>query len=358
MNTKIRQGIYFLLLVALVVGSIWGVNRLEVRQLNATVPCTYREQAYKNLELASLSQELRGTGLVGSIHGAVAPLQQFVLSVREPENFFEHREFSLVAQDRGILTALTNTKRHDKVCIQGRFLENPSPQKHILVESVQVLESWSGLSGFPPYEREAEIPGELMNRTSFVGKVHAIGAEGQVLVVEYKDAVIPIFVESPHLTRNLYRGDIVQLWYRFQDWPSRPTHLRLNLDREQPLKILDAIANWHEQEKVLAGHLVKFPQSPQLNFDVYALEVENQGVKRYFTLVNFENTQQFQKIRDKLAQIWDANLATVHSGRNMLINQKVMLEVRGRANIVSSEQANPQILLERAEDIKQIEKYL
>ncbi len=352
MNSKIRQELRFLPIVLLIALTIWLLNRFDFEPLRAAAdPCSYHAQAYQGLKLAHLEQELEGTGLLGRIHGAVAPSQLFVLSVREPENFFNHREFSLLASNRSTLTALSQVKRHDRVCVQGRFLENPSPQKHILAESVTVLESWSGRAGFEPYEREAKIPTELINRTSLVGKVHAVGGEGRVLVVEYKDAVLPVFVESPEQTKGLFRGDIIRLSYRFQQQPQRPTHLRLNLEKTEPLEVIDAIADWHGQKKVLAGKLVKFPQSPQLNFDVYALEVETQGIKRYFTLVNFESTSEFQKITNKLAHIWDANLETARSGRNMLINPDVAIEVRGRVNVVSPEQANPQILLERTEDL-------
>ena len=61
----------------------------------------------------------------------------------------------------------------------------------------------------------------------------------------------------------------------------------------------------------------------------------------------------FKKIRDKLAQIWDSNSETAILGRNMLINPQITLEVNGQVNIVSPEQANPQILLDKAEDINQ-----
>jgi hypothetical protein len=93
------------------------------------------------------------------------------------------------------------------------------------------------------------------------------------------------------------------------------------------------------------------PPGPQLKFDVYGIEVETQGIKRYFTLVNFDNLAEFDKIRHKLAKIWDDNAATAQSGRNMLINPQVTIEAKGIAKIISPEQANPQILLNSGEDV-------
>lgn len=319
---------------------------------SADESCRYHVEAYEGLELTQLSQELEHTGLIGRIHGAVSPDQLFVMSVREPGNFFSHREFSLLANDQLTRTKLSQVNRHDRVCIQGNFIPNPSPQKHIWVKSIEVLESWSGLEDFPPYERASELPAELVNQTQFVGKVHAIGEAGRILVVEYKDRVFPIFVEATEYTQGLFRGDIIRLTYQIQARPQQPTHLLLNLEAEQPIEVIDAIADWSQQRKTLAGKLVKFPQSPQLNFDVYAIEVETQGINRTFTLVNFDDLNEFQRIQEKLASLWDSHLQTAVSGRNMLINPDLMIEASGRINVISPEQANPQILLDSVADIR------
>lgn len=323
--------------------------------LNSTTrTCTYNAEAYEGLEIANLSQELTNTGLIGRIHGAGETSQMFVMSVREPHNFFSHREFSLIPQDSEAKNVLSQLNRHDMVCVQGNLITNPSPQKHIALSSIQVLEPWAQPQGFAPYQRQTDIPAELTAQTSLIGKVHAIGEEGKILVVEYQDLVIPIFVSETEYTQGLYRGDIVKLTYQIQQSPQRPVHLQLDITASQPLKVIDAIAQWHEQPTTLTGSLVKFPQSPQLKFDVYAMEVDTQDIKRYFTLINFENTAEFDKIRQKLAKIWDAHATTAVSGRNMLINPQVTIEATGVGNIISPEQANPQILLENAEQVKQL----
>ena len=320
------------------------------RVLNSNEPiCSYHPEAYQGLELSQLSEELSNTGLIGRIHGAASESQMFVMSVREPNNFFSHREFSLLASDREILDTLNQTNRHDRVCIQGNLIANPSPQQHIAVNSIQVLESWSQPDGFTPYQRQ--LTTKLSEQSSLIGKVHAIAAKGKILVMEYQDNVIPIYVTATEYTQGLYRGDIVKLSYQIQGQPQKPTHLKLDTTVEKPLEVIDAIAEWHNQEQTLTGNLVKFPQSPQLKFDVYAMAVDTKGIKRYFTLVNFENIDEFQKIRNKLAKIWDQNAATAISGRNMLINPEVTIQASGLINIVSTEQANPQILLDSAEQV-------
>ena len=315
--------------------------------------CIYHSEAYTGLEMTRLSRELKTTGLIGRIHGAVESSKMFVMTVREPDNFFSYQEFSLLPKNKRTLATLNQVNRHDRVCIQGHIISNPSPQKHIRVKSVEVLESWNGLEGFSEQHREANIPGELLDRDSFIAKVHAIGEEGKILVVEYKDGVIPVFVKSPEYTKDLYRGDIVRLSYRLKKVPKSPTHLKLNSEVEQPVEVIDAIVDWNGKENTLTGNLVKFPQSPQLNFDVYAIKVDTMGIKRYFTLVNFEDINEFQNIRDKLAKIWDDNVETAKLGRNMLINPEIIMKAHGQTNIVSPRQANPQILLDTVEDIQQ-----
>ena len=316
--------------------------------------CVYNPEAYQGLSIDSLSQELTNTGLIGRIHGAAGESQMFVMGVREPNNFFSHREFSLIPQDEATKTTLESSNRHDLVCVKGNLIANPSPQQHIALNSVRVLEPWKQPEGFAPYERQTALPSELQEQTSLIGKVHAIDADGKVLVVGYEDAVLPIYVSATEYTKDLYRGDIVKLTYQIQQYPQKPVHLQLNTTVEQPVEVIDAIASWNGQPKTLTGSLVKFPQSPQLKFDVYAMEVDTEGIKRYFTLINFENMAEFANIRQKLAKIWDENIATAVSGRNKLINPDVTIEATGIANIISPEQANPQILLENAQQVKQL----
>ena len=316
--------------------------------------CVYHPEAYQGLEIAQLSRELSTTGMLGRIHGAVNTSNIYVMSVREPNNFFSHREFSLIANESNTVDTLNRLNRHDLVCVTGDIIANPSPQKHITVNSLQIIEPWQQPEGFAPYERQANIPEELKQQTSFVGKVHAIGAEGKILVVEYRDGIIPIYVQATEYTQNLYRGDIVKLNYQIQSYPQQPTHLQLDTTADKPLEVIDAIASWNDEANTLTGNLVKFPRSPQLKFDVYAMEVDTQGIKRYFTLINFTDMTEFENIRTKLADIWDRNIDTAVKGRNMLINPQVTIQAQGITNIVSPEQANPQILLDSAASVNRV----
>ncbi|MEM8828831.1 MAG: hypothetical protein AAGE96_05670 [Cyanobacteria bacterium P01_G01_bin.19] len=342
----IRKYLYALLICLSLFAAF--VPRIASSSVNT---CQYNHEAYQGLSMSELSQELSSTGLIGRIHGAAPESQMYIMSVREPNNFFNHLEFSLLPQDSKAIDTLKQLNRHDAVCVRGELIANPSPQPHIKLSSIEILEPWQKPQGFEPYQRQENLPDEIKEQTSLIGKVHAIGDEGKVLVVGYKDTVIPVFVTANEYTQGLYRGDIVELSYQIQQYPNRPVHLQLDLDVEQPVKVLDAIASWNSQPKTLTGKLVKFPQSPQLKFDVYAMEVDTQSIKRYFTLINFEDMTEFERIRQKLAKIWDDNSEGGIADRNKLINPQVTIQAEGIANIISTEQANPQILLNSAEDV-------
>ncbi|MEB3230306.1 MAG: hypothetical protein VKJ64_04795, partial [Leptolyngbyaceae bacterium] len=314
--------------------------------------CEYHAEAYDGLELAPLTEELQGSGLIGRIHGAVPTANMAVLSVRDPNNFFSHQEFSLLSRKDDVNTQLGQLHRHDQVCVQGRILDNPSPQKHVLVDHLEVMDTWTGLADYPAYEYEAGVPEELLAGHSFVGKVHAIGTDGHILVTEYKDQVVPIFVRDGAIAASLYRGDIVRVTYTIQREPQQPIHLQLDGTVAQPLEVLDSMASWHEQPKTLVGQLVKFPQSPQIQLDVYALNVDTDGIQRTFTLVNFEDMEEFGRIGDRLAEIWDSHADTAVNGRNFLVNPAITLQVQGIVNVISPEQANPQILLAGVESLE------
>ena len=338
-------------LIPLVLGVVLVVVLSTVG--SAQEVCNYHPEVYEGLNPSTLEAELNGTGLIGRIHGAAPDSQLYVLSIREPNDFFSHTEYSLIPESTAETARLQQLARHDLVCVQGSILSNPSPQQHILVSSLQTLDTWTGLDGFPQYEREEGIPDELQEQDSFLGKVHAIGAGGKILVVEYKDAVLPVFIPSRNVAKDLYRGDIIRVSYTLQPRPTSPTHLVLNSETDTPIEVVSSMADWHDETMTLTGHLVKFPQSPQITLDVYAIQVDTEGVNRYFTLVNFQDMQEFQEIQDKLAVIWNEHIESAVRGRNLLVEPTVTIEATGKINVMSPEQANPQILLVSREDVKE-----
>ena len=296
--------------------------------------------------LSKFERELHSArGAEGEVHGANAAAGLYVFTYRNPRNFFDYYELSLAPQDARIASALAELRRHDRVRITGRFMDNPSPQKHIEVSSVAVVKRYAGSPEIPAYDYPENAFSELRGADAALFLVHGVQADGRVLVVEHRDRVLPMFIRRPDLTRSLARNDVVRLHYRLQDSPEQPAHLELRDDVEQPVEVIDSVMALHGKEARVEGALALFPKSPQVQFNVFAvLQDLPGGLRRQYTLANFKDKETFAKIRDKLQAAWDASPEAA-SGRNKLVSRRVRIRVAGTFNEVDVNQANVQILL-------------
>ena len=299
-----------------------------------------------------IEKDLKGDGLVGWIHGSVEDQSLFVFTYRNPENFFDYVQMSLISEDPAMMKQLATFARHDKIKVKGEFFQTPSPQRHIIVKTVEMVKKFT--SGYPSdaYDHVAKIPDELtaINSANFL--VHAVAEEGQILVVEYKDAILPIFVRNGALTKNLFRNDIVQLNFRIQRSPNQPVHLRVNETVPNAVKVIQSINAIDGKEGSIEGALVLFPKSPEITINVFAVEEKlTDGLKRQYTIVNFEDNDLFTKIREKLQAKWDSLPGQYVNSRNKLVSNKLKVRVSGTFNNPTSSQANPQILIHSLDDV-------
>lgn len=312
-------------------------------------------EVINNIDIAEVQAELEGEGVTGFIHGAVPAYGHFVFTYRDKNNFFNHLEFSLVPRSDEARKVMANLRRHDKVKIQGRFSSrNPSAFKHIYADKIEVVKKYESDVATPPYQHQLKFPEELKDKEFFIGKIHAITYDNKVLVAEYKDTVLPLYTESTDLIAHLYRNDTVKVYFKIiPPRGRRPMHLEIDDTVANPITVLAPIAQGHATPITLSGQLVMFPQSPQIMFNVFAIRViDDFGVARNYTLINFDDSELFKKLREKLQSVWDANVSTRIGGRNMWLNPKVTLTVSGLKNVVSPVQANPQIIVERLGDIE------
>jgi hypothetical protein len=304
------------------------------------------------IDLAELEKRLKTTGLDGEVHGVVGERRLYVFTYRRPGDFFAAVEFPLVPRAEGLKAVLPSLHRHDRVRIKGAFVHNRAPQKHIGVTGLQVLERWAGYAKIGANAYTAKVQDELRGRDQLVGRVHAVAGGGRILVVEYRDAVLPVFVEDPRLTASLYRGDKIRLDYEIRESPKRPTHLSPKGGAAQRVVVLDRIAAHHGRRVTVTGALVLFPRSPQIRFDVFAIQPDDPDkVPLQYTLVDSQNLGISDALRNKLAAVWKEHADSAVNGRNKLINRRVRLKAVGKVNVVSPAQANPQIVLDSADAI-------
>ena len=330
------------------------VTRAEVSLVNLSNSTLLMESP---IALPKLQEQLRTTGLVGEIHGSREDLALFVLTVRNPQNFFEYQHISLIAKTPETAADLSGLHRHDQVRVFGDFIENRSPQPHAEVTRLEIVRRYEPGTSMPDYSYETELPRDLPRDANGQGEatflVHAVHAEGKILVLEYRDSIVPVFVRDGALTSGLYRNDLIRLAYRVQAEPQAPVHLRIRTDLPKPLELLESALAKHGKPADLTGALVLFPKSPQVSLDVYALhETIEGGATRQYTLVNFDSPDVFRAIREKLAAAWAQAPNEVRNGRNKLIHNRLRVRARGIFNCVDPNQANVQILLKSAEDLE------
>lgn len=310
------------------------------------------------VDIAEIEKQLTAGGVVVEMHGALPALGLFAVTYRNPASFFDFVHLSLVVRSPAVLAQLSGIGRHDRIRIKGRLLPNPSPQPHLLAESIELVQKYAPAVTAGPYEYTGGLPGGLLGLTSAPFLVHIAQPDEGILVVEYQDAVVPIFVTNGSRISALSRNDVVHLSFRVQERPDRPVHLRLNEDVPEPLRVLDSIAAKHGKPADMEGALVLFPKSPQIVSNVFALLEELPGgLTRQYTLVNLESEARFAAIRARLQAAWDRHSAAGDfvNGRNKLVSLRIRVRAKGTFSQTDPGQANPQILLESADALTIVE---
>jgi hypothetical protein len=322
------------------------VSLLSLAVVSLTTACAHA------VDIRQVERELTTTGAVGWVHGSSQTQGLYAFTYRNPNDFFDFVVMSLVPDNDEILKQLAALDRHDKVKITGSFLHNPSPQKHIAVTKIEMVKKFVSPYPMPAYEHEAKLPEELLNKSSALFLVHALYEDGHLLVTEYKDSIVPIWVKNGALTQDLFRGDLIQLAFRVQQNPDQPTHLRILEDQPQAVQVKESIRAKHGKPGSIEGELVMFPKSPEIMFNVFAvLEKLPEGLTRQYTLVNFDDANAFTAIRKKLQDAWDRHGKSYVNGRNKLVSTKIRVKATGTFNDINANQANPQILLKSADDL-------
>jgi len=296
-------------------------------------------------------EELKAVGAVGEVHGISSDQGLFVWTYRNPENFFQFKNFTMVASNESVSSLMNSLRRHDKIWIKAEIINNNSPQEHLLILDLKVTASYQPNPDVPPYEHSTNLPEELSNQDQAYFLVHAVDTNRGILVAEYKDSIVPIFAGEVLSQFNLYRGDLIQLKYKIMKYPESPVHLKLKNNEKEDIQVIQSIVEKHGAKAEVTGSLILFPKSPQIIFNIFAVEEIVQGNSRQYTIVNFDNVELFKQIRQKLQTAWDQNVNSVATGRNKLVNTKIQVTVRGVYNIQSPNQANPQVLVSSIDDV-------
>ncbi len=314
-------------------------------------------EAYENnvMSYERLSTCLGGEGVLLEVHGIVPVSSMFVVTFRNPKNFFQSVHLSLLGADQATRNMIRTLRRHDVVLVKGWINDEiPAPQRHLEANSIMLIERSPDSTASQDYNYEA-LPDVVLNMTELTGKVHSVYAEGQVLVIEYKDMVIPVFVKEQWLeqTKSLFRGDIVAIKYVVQSGPRRPVHLNLDPKKTDSFKVLRSVVTGHGSPVKLSGKLLMFPKSPMVKFPVFAIDVDmGNGVLLPHTVLSFTDPELFKAARELFQSAWDRNPSTVRNYRNKFVNDAISVTVSGTYNMIDPGQANPQIIIDSLSNIE------
>jgi hypothetical protein len=296
-------------------------------------------------------EQLKTTGAQGEVHGVSSVQGLFVWTYRNPQNFFQFKNFTMVSANEFVLNLMSGLRRHDKVWIKAEIINNNSPQEHLLILDLKVVTPYQPNPDVPAYEHSINLPEELTHQDRAYFLVHAVDTNRGILVAEYKDSIVPIFAGEVLSQFNLYRGDLVQINYKIMKYPESPVHLKLKNNIKEDIQVIQSIVEKHGANAEVTGSLILFPKSPQIIFNIFAVEELVEGSSRQYTIVNFEDPELFKQVRQKLQDAWDQNVSSVTVGRNKLVNTKIQVTVRGLYNIQSPNQANPQVLVNSVDDV-------
>lgn len=317
------------------------------------------------IDLEELRKALKSSGLVGEIHAADPSNRQFVFTYRHPKDFFTNVQIGMITHSDSARDFFKTMKRHDRVKITGDFIHEgeimpASPQPHIEVSSIEMVKKYESPVALPEnrFTKSTILPQELLDKGEADFLVHANVKNGAALVLEYKDNFVFLTVPEPKIAAQVYRNDRVHIRFTRQKHPKQPMHLELEQGSGEagiaPLVVTDSIKTLHGKRYTQRGNLVRFPKSPQINRDIWAVEQKSaDGNSRTFTLVNFTKKGEQEKIDAKLKTWWEAHLDSVIDGRNKLVNTKVEIVATGKMNVVDPNQANAQMRL-NAKDLRLI----
>ena len=310
--------------------------------------------AQTSMQVEELKEEIATTGVEGLMHGSLAQENKFVFTWSHPQHFFVRFNISLINnidQNENFLKIqeiLKGLNRGDKVWVKGE-LEVKSDQPHIYLSDLKLIKKFDpGVDTQDgQHQRDHDIAAKLAGKTEVVAKIHAVSDSGKMVMVEYRDSVIPLIVKTPFLplTENLYRGDVVKLQFKIRQFPGSPIHLELFQHNQLPVvEMLAPIMDENEQTYTKSGRLTFFPKSPTINQDVWAVEtiqeVAGEKFYVYYTIVNFEDVGELRRIGEKLKKAWDQFPGSVFQGRNNYISTKIQVTVKGLALVASRNQAN------------------
>lgn len=305
----------------------------------------------------SISELLKTTGLTGLVHGSIPGSEMYVFVYGDPIRGGEH--YSLIPLNDEIKAKLENIKRHQTVTITGKLLSKGTPQQHVLTEGIKVEKKWEPQVTFKytnqPYFTLEELKEHLKGKEEINCVVHAVLHDGKVLIINYRENILPVHITDPECTKNLRSSDKISLRYKIREHDEGPLHLSLRIEKDiPPVKVLDGIKVLSDSKEKykLEGSLVWFPKSPLLLWEVWGLRVkDSNGLIRTYSLHNLRDKKDVKKIDEILQEAWKKRDRGFILSSSSFYHPDIRVEVVGDVVHFAQNQRNPLIDLD-SKDIK------
>ncbi len=303
---------------------------------------------------SEFEDSLKTKGAKGLIHASVPETDMFVFTAGNI--FGEH--YSLIPKNNDVKTKLQNTTRHQAVTIFGTVVDKGTLQKHILVTNIEPGEKWEPKVkfGYKDQGRIPELAKHLQGKKEIVASVHALLHGGEVLVVNYKGHNIPVYVEDPKWTKDLWSNDRLKLQIELQDHAKGPPHLYLRSEKKEvsPIRVLESMSALQGKEKKVEGALVWFPKSPGSDVqELWGIEDKDpvSGISRVYALFNLSDENELKKIDSVLRDAWNKKQDGFIRQSSSFYHPEIRISVEGTINQFFRNQRNPVIDVE-AKNIK------
>jgi len=209
---------------------------------------------------------------------------------------------SAYTRDPDLAETFKTLKRYDRVDISANYTITGSAQPHI-----NVTELGFSSKAESTYEHNFDYQRfDGLDNVKLLGSVHAVAGSGEVLVFNYENIVIPIFVDDAfqEKARTLWKFDKVLLDLSVEPRPGRPLHFYTNINSDNPIRIVDAVKDCDGKTADLVGNLINLNNADNNFFGVEVFD-ENKAYRSYLVISN----------ASLLTDIWNQHLDKVVDGK-------------------------------------------
>ena len=304
------------------------------------------------LDLQQVSNQLKNQGVEGWFLKPQEKNGFFHFTWLHPKGYLTHLQMKLNSTHPDIRQQMEGLKNKDRVLVKGALIK--FNEGHGLEMDVYHLQRTHKAKASPDQDHfTPQLVFDSMSGSEIIGNFKGATKKGRKVFVEVNSSIFSFNNKNPQWVADLFRNDKVLVSYKTLRYGKNWQELEINNDVSHPIEVLDHIRGGNNSRLSLEGHLVYFPETPQLGFDFFALRVKDyDGVMRNYHLINFSDIEVNQKLRNKIAKVWQKyRFSSIHKGE-FISNSKIFVRAQGIKRIKATDQCNPQLQIQTLQDVE------